>query len=75
MKIVMTDSATLTQNNDLPLDCFNTLGEVFKYDNLLGDELLEAVKDADAILCNKTIINKRCSTADLCIYSSTFFGG
>lgn len=59
MKIVMTDSATLTQNNDLPLDCFNTLGEVFKYDNLLGDELLEAVKDADAILCNKTIINKK----------------
>ncbi len=58
MKIVMTDSATLTQNNDLPLDCFNTLGEVFKYDNLLGDELLEAVKDADAILCNKTIIDK-----------------
>lgn len=58
MKIVMTDSATLTQNNDLPLDCFNTLGEVFKYDNLLGDELLDAVKDADAILCNKTIIDK-----------------
>ena len=58
MKIVITDSATLTQNNDLPIDRLNDLGEVFIYGNLTGEALFEAVKDADAILCNKTIIDK-----------------
>ena len=58
MKIVITDSATLTQNNDLPLDCLDSLGEVFAYGNLMGEALFEAVSDADAILCNKTPIDK-----------------
>lgn len=58
MKIVITDSATLTQNNDLALDSLNTLGEVFIYDNLIGNALYDAVKDADVILCNKTPIDK-----------------
>lgn len=59
MKIVITDSATLTQNNDLPIDILNDLGEVFIYGNLTGEALYEASKDADAILCNKTPIDKK----------------
>ncbi len=58
MKIVITDSATLTQNNDLPIDRLNDLGEVFIYKNLTGEALFDSVKDTDAILCNKTIIDK-----------------
>lgn len=58
MKIVLTDCATLLSNNDLDLTIFEKYGEVKYYDALFGEELKEAVKGADMILCNKTLINK-----------------
>ena len=58
MKIVLTDCATLLSNNDLDLTIFEKYGEVKYYDALFGEELKAAVKDADIILCNKTLINK-----------------
>ncbi len=58
MKIVLTDCATLLSNNDLDLTIFERYGEVKYYDALFGEELKEAVKGADMILCNKTLINK-----------------
>ena len=58
MKIVLTDSITLLSNNDLDLTVFEKYGEVKYYDALWGEELKDAVKDADIILCNKTLINK-----------------
>ena len=59
MKLLLTDCATLSHNNDIPLDTFERFGEVVCFDNLLGDELLEQVKDADIILCNKTVIDRQ----------------
>ncbi len=58
MKIVLTDCATLLSNNDLDLTIFEKYGEVKYYDALFGEELKEAVKGADMILCNKTLINR-----------------
>lgn len=58
MKLLLTDCSTLKSNNDLSLEIFNKFGEVAKYDNINRTELLEAVTDADIILCNKTVIDK-----------------
>lgn len=58
MKIILTDCATLTYNNDISLDCFKQIGEVVYYQGLTREELLSAVADTDIILCNKTIIDR-----------------
>ena len=58
MKIILTDCATLTYNNDVSLECFKQIGDVVYYQGLSREELLEAVKDADIILCNKTVIDR-----------------
>ncbi len=58
MKIVLTDCATLLSNNDLDLTVFEKFGEVKYYESLSGQELIDAVRDADMILCNKTLVNK-----------------
>ena len=56
MKIVLTDAQTVTQG-DLSLEPLSELGEVEV--NLLTpyDRIAETVKDADAIICNKTVLN------------------
>ncbi len=59
MKILVTDGVTLQSNNDLPLDCLYSFGEVIIFDNIQYDELLEQVKDVDIILCNKTEIDRK----------------
>lgn len=58
MKILVTDSNTLKSNNDLSLEVLNKFGTVCEYGNISKDQLLLEVKDADIILCNKTIIDK-----------------
>lgn len=58
MKILLTDSATIKSNNDLSVDLFEKFGEVIENEFMTRAELLEAVKDADIILCNKTVIDK-----------------
>lgn len=57
MKILVTDYGTLTQSGDVSLDVFKKFGEAVMIENIDHDTLLKEVKDADAILCNKTRIN------------------
>ena len=59
MQIVITEGATVSAG-DIDLSVFNSLGELIVYDYTAGDELLERVKDADAVLCNKCVF-----TADI----------
>ena len=55
MKIVITDRDTIT-NGDLALDSLERFGEVISYGLTAQEELIERIKDADAVLCNKTRI-------------------
>lgn len=57
MKILVTDYGTLTQQGDVSLDILNKFGETKMIENITPEQLLEEVKDVDAILCNKTRIN------------------
>ena len=59
MKIVFTDSDTVT-TGDISLDRFGKYGEVVKYGVTAPDQTAERVKDAEGIMCNKTLI-----TADI----------
>lgn len=56
MKIVLPDAQTV-YNNDLSLDGLKELGEVVEYKLTSPDELLERIKDADAVICNKTVLS------------------
>lgn len=58
MKILLTDSATVKSNNDLSLEIIKKFGEVTEYNNISREELLNIVADFDAIICNKTLIDK-----------------
>ncbi len=58
MKILLTDSATVKSNNDLSLECIKEFGEVTECNNITRDELLKTVADYDAVICNKTLIDK-----------------
>lgn len=57
MKIVITDAMTVTQG-DVDINIFSKYGELCIYDNTLPEETAERVKDADIVLCNKTVFNK-----------------
>lgn len=57
MKIVIPDATTLT-NGDVSLDCFNALGEVASYPVTPKELTVERVKDAEAVLCNKTLMTR-----------------
>lgn len=58
MKILLTDAATLKNNNDISTKCFEKFGELRVYEALSYDELLDKCQDVDIILCNKTPITK-----------------
>ena len=53
MRIVITDAATVLDDN-ISLNVFRQFGEVTLYDVTSPDELPERIKDAEAVLCNKT---------------------
>ena len=55
MKIVFTDRDTVT-NGDISFGAFESLGEVTGYGVTAPELAAERVKDADAVLCNKTLI-------------------
>ena len=57
MKIVITDIDTVTQN-DLSFEGIEALGEVVRYSVTDETEVAERIKDADVILCNKTLLNR-----------------
>ena len=56
MKIVFLDALTL---GDVDFDKFKELGEVKIYDITLPDETLNRVKDADIVVTNKVVIDKK----------------
>ena len=57
MKIILTDAKTVTQG-DLSLEPLKEFGEVVVYELTAYDEIAERVRDADAIICNKTPLNR-----------------
>lgn len=57
MKIVITDTDTVTQG-DLSFKEIEALGEVTYYSLTEESEAAERLKDADAVLCNKTLLNR-----------------
>ena len=58
MKILITDSATVTVDNDVNLDVFEQFGEVVKYDNISCEDLFKEVVDCDVVLSNKVVIDR-----------------
>ncbi len=57
MKIVITDASTVT-NGDIDLKVFEQFGEVVIYDVTDTNQVSERAKDADMIICNKTLLNR-----------------
>lgn len=57
MKIVITDAMTVTQG-DVDINIFGKYGELCVYDNTLPHQTTERVRDADIVLCNKTVFDK-----------------
>ena len=57
MKIVITDASTVT-NGDISLEVFKQFGEVEIFDVTEPDQVAQRVKDADMIICNKTLLNR-----------------
>jgi len=57
MKIVFLDRKTL--GSDINLDQFNELGEVVFYDFSKPAEVLDRVRNADVIITNKAIVDKK----------------
>ena len=56
MKIVLLDTGTMGSDIDYSsLDC---LGECIKYHNTQPDEVPERIKDADAVIINKVLLNE-----------------
>ncbi len=56
MKIILPDAQTVTQG-DLSLEPLSEFGEVVVHDLTEYDKIAETVADADAIICNKTVLN------------------
>ena len=56
MKIVFTDSKTVASSG-ADLDTFRQFGELVLYDLTSPEELPDRIKDADMVLCNKTIFD------------------
>lgn len=55
MKIVLTDCKTVTRG-EIDLSVFDSIGETVYYDLTPADKLIERIADADAVICNKTVI-------------------
>jgi len=56
MKIVLTDAQTVTQG-DLSLESLKEFGEVVVNQLTDYENIAETIKDADAVICNKTLLN------------------
>ena len=56
MKIVFTDTDTILSGN-ITLDAFKEYGEVVGYGYTPYDKVAERIKDADAVICNKTLLD------------------
>ena len=58
MKIVIPDAKTVTKG-DLSLEPLKEFGELIIHDLTPYEELAEAIRDADMIICNKTPLNAK----------------
>ncbi len=58
MRIVIPDAATVT-NGDLSLDPLREFGELVLYPQTTAEELPQRLADADAVLCNKAVMDRR----------------
>lgn len=56
MKIIILDRCTVT-NGDVDLTPIEKVGEVEYYDILSKEEIIKVAADADAIICNKAVID------------------
>ncbi|MCH9814592.1 MAG: D-2-hydroxyacid dehydrogenase [Epsilonproteobacteria bacterium] len=57
MKIVILDKKTL--GDDIDLGCFDRFGEVVMYGNTTKEETLERINDADIVVTNKVVIDRK----------------
>ena len=57
-KVVILDYATLLQNNDISLECFEKFFEVSKYPLTPDEKAIERIGDAEIVLCNKVKITR-----------------
>ena len=57
MKIVLTDAQTVV-DNIVSADILKQFGEVKEYGLLPYEQVADAVRDADIIVCNKTLLNE-----------------
>lgn len=57
MKIVVLDAQTITKG-DISLEPLCNFGEVVTYNLSSYDEIPERIKDADAVICNKTLLDE-----------------
>ena len=57
MNIVILDANTLTLDNDIDFSVFNQYGNVTIYQSSTDEEVGERIKDAEVVLCNKTVLN------------------
>lgn len=57
MKIVITDASTVT-NGDISLKVFEQFGQVEIFDVTEPTQVADRVKDADMVICNKTLLNR-----------------
>lgn len=58
MKIIILDRCTVTNDNDISFEKIDALGEVEYYDVLEKRDIIKVSQNADAIICNKAIIDK-----------------
>lgn len=58
MKIAILDTCTVIENNDIDLSLFENNNEVRFYNILSKPEIIKNCKNAEAIICNKSIIDK-----------------
>lgn len=58
MNIVILDAATLTLNNDIDFSGIAALGNLTIYQNTKDEEIIFRIKDADAVLCNKSLMTR-----------------
>ncbi|MBE6824308.1 MAG: D-2-hydroxyacid dehydrogenase [Ruminococcaceae bacterium] len=56
MKIVVLDAQTITKG-DISLKPLQKFGEVVTYNLTKYEDIAERIKDADAVICNKTLLN------------------
>lgn len=58
MKLLLSDVGTVLSNNDISLDCLNEFGEAVCYASIDRQTLLDRAGEFEAILCNKTVIDR-----------------